>query len=508
MSDQPINNKEGQEEATYDHIIKYTSLFGGVQGLTMLVGVIRNKLAATLLGPSGLALINIYNNVIKLLNNSTNFGISFSAVRNVSELFDEGDSEKISKFVDTVRTWSLMTAVFGMIVCCAISPLLSQWTFKNYEYTAIFCAISPIVAMMSITGGEIAILKGLRQLKRVALISVFGAASTLVLSTPLYVFWGAKGIVPALLLSNLAVTCIHLRYSTKTYPWHATWRSKNNILNGIPMIKLGIAFIVAGVFGQGAELIIRIALLDFGGLADVGLYNSGYVMAVTYASVVFVAIEADYFPRLSASCSDKTRMNVTINRQIEACVLLISPFLTIFVMAMPLIVQILYTDKFTPAIPMATCATLYMFFKSLTLPAAYLPLANGDSKMYLITELIYDVFVAVAIPIGYKIYGLTGTGLALSAGGLVDFLVIHITYRWKYGFRFDFKPAFLYSAQLLLLIGCILSSFSESPITKWSIGLLCICISVAISLRALNKEMNIIGKIKNRINRNRDNADQ
>ena len=96
MSEQPTKT-EGQEEATYDHIIKYTGLFGGVQGLTMLVGIIRNKLTATLLGPSGLALINIYNNVLKLLNNSTNFGISFSAVRNVSELFDEGDTKKISK---------------------------------------------------------------------------------------------------------------------------------------------------------------------------------------------------------------------------------------------------------------------------------------------------------------------------------------------------------------------------------------------------------------------------
>ena len=98
MSEQPTKT-EGQEEATYDHIIKYTGLFGGVQGLTMLVGIIRNKLTATLLGPSGLALINIYNNVLKLLNNSTNFGISFSAVRNVSELFDEGDTKKISNFV-------------------------------------------------------------------------------------------------------------------------------------------------------------------------------------------------------------------------------------------------------------------------------------------------------------------------------------------------------------------------------------------------------------------------
>ena len=507
MSELPTK-EVGQEDATYEHIIKYTGLFGGVQGVTMLVGVIRNKLTAALLGPSGLGLINIYNNVVRLLSEATNFGISFSAVRNVSELFDEGDTRKIADFVDTVRTWSLMTAIFGMVVCCAISPLLSLWTFKNYEYTAIFCAISPIVAMMSIIGGEIAILKGLRQLKRVALISVFGAASTLILSTPLYIWLGIKGIVPALLLSNLAVTVIHLHYSTKTYPWQATWRSMNNIKKGIPLIKLGVAFILSGVFGQGAELLIRIALLNLGGLDDVGFYNSGYMMAVTYASVVFVALETDYFPRLSVACFDKKKMNVTINRQIEACVLLMSPFLTIFVMAMPLIVQILFTDRFTPAIPMATCAALYMYFKSLTLPAAYLPLAVGDSKMFLTVEFIYDAFVAIAIPVGYKMAGLTGTGIALSVAGFVDMLVIHLTHRWKYGFKFSFTPMPLYLAQFVLLVSCIVVSFSENPMIKWTIGPVCVFISAAISLYILNREMNIISKIMNKVKKGKDNADQ
>ena len=155
---------------------------------------------------------------------------------------------------------------------------------------------------------------------------------------------------------------------------------------------------------------------------------------------------------------------------------------------------------------MATCATLYMYFKSLTLPAAYLPLANGDSKMYLITELIYDVFIAAAIPLGYKMAGLTGTGIALSAGGLVDLLVIHLTYRWKYGFRFNLKPMFLYSTQLALLVGCIAASFTENAMAKWGTGGICILISATISMRTLNKEMNIIGKIMNKIKKNKDDA--
>ena len=62
----PKNSIDGAREsdATYDHVIKYTGLFGGVQGIMMLVSVVRNKIVSELLGPSGLAIINLFNNYL------------------------------------------------------------------------------------------------------------------------------------------------------------------------------------------------------------------------------------------------------------------------------------------------------------------------------------------------------------------------------------------------------------------------------------------------------------
>ena len=478
------------EEATYRHVVKYTGLFGGVQGITMLVAVIRNKVAAVLLGPAGMALVNIYLNVTNLLNQTTNFGISFSAVKHVSELFDEGDARKIDRFVTTVRTWSVATALWGVAACCALSPLLSRWTFGDAGHTLVFCALSPIVGMVSITGGEMAILKGLRQLRKVALISVFGTLSTLAVTAPFYLALGVRGIVPALLLCNVALLAIHLYYSTRSCPWRLPRRPAAWLRAGMPMVRLGVAFTLAGICGQGAELVIRVALLRFGGLADVGLYNSGYVMAVTYASAVFVAIETDYFPRLSAACSDRTAMSRIANRQIEVCVLLIAPFLILFALAMPLVVHVLYSAAFVPAVPMALCAVPFMFFKALTLPVSYLSLAHGDSRMYLLTEVAYDVFVAVAIPLAYARFGLPGAGAALSVAGLLEMLLIHVLYRRHYGFRFDFGPFRFYVLQWLLLAGGLFAALalSGSPLLKWSVGGAAFGLSAWLSLRRLNRE--------------------
>lgn len=99
------NEKDGN---SYGHVLKYTGIFGGVQGLNILMGLVRNKLVAVILGPAGMGLVSLFNTAANFVSQATNLGLSFSAIRNLSELFDSGDQERIVRFVKTVRAWSLV----------------------------------------------------------------------------------------------------------------------------------------------------------------------------------------------------------------------------------------------------------------------------------------------------------------------------------------------------------------------------------------------------------------
>ena len=50
-----------KKEATgsYSHVLKYTGIFGGVQGLNILISLVRNKIVAELLGPAGMGLSSL-----------------------------------------------------------------------------------------------------------------------------------------------------------------------------------------------------------------------------------------------------------------------------------------------------------------------------------------------------------------------------------------------------------------------------------------------------------------
>ena len=494
------NSKEGAD-ATYDHIVKYTGLFGGVQGLNMLIGIVRNKITASILGPSGIGLINIYNKVTGLVSQATNLGISFSAVKHVAELSETIDSEQRDRMIDTVRMWCLMTAVLGMFVGLLLSPWISLWTFGNYDYTLAFCALSSVVAMMAVTGGEVAILKGLKQLKRVALISIFAALATLLVCVPIYYCWGLKGVVAALVASNAVVLAIHLYFSSQVAPWRKTIVTIKSIKRGSPMVKLGLAYILAGILGQGADYLILSFIQQDAGLEWVGLYNTGYFLAVGIGSMLFVAVDADFFPRLSALAHDVKRANMSINRQVEACVLLITPCLILEVMAMPWMVRLLYTAEFMQAVPMAIGAIFFLFFKALLLPVAYLPLAKGDSWTYLLAEAVYDVFVAVAVPIAFMKNGLVGAGWALSLAGVFDCLFIYLVYRAKYGFRLSMRPVGAYLVQLALLGVCVYGCSVGNPWMKWMVQGCALGASAYLTYRVLGTEAGVAGRIVEKVKR-------
>ena len=82
-----LEETEGREDATYDHIVKYTGFLGGIQVLTILVSVVRNKLAAVLLSTAGVGLSALYQSVIGFLHNTSNLGISFSSIKEIAEYY-------------------------------------------------------------------------------------------------------------------------------------------------------------------------------------------------------------------------------------------------------------------------------------------------------------------------------------------------------------------------------------------------------------------------------------
>lgn len=484
-------NKAEKKGAAYGHILKYTGLFGGVQGVNLLATIVRNKLASELLGPAGLGLVSLFNTATSLVGNATNFGVPFSAVRHVAELYEAGDEAELKRFVGIVRGWSIAAALLGVLVCCLCAPLLCMAYDAKVSWES-FVWISPVVGLTALAGGELAILKGIRRLRQVAVQSLLNSLLAIVLTIPLYYFWGASAIVASLLLLALSTWLTTFYFSYCAFPFFPLSGKNISLVGGGKMVKLGLAFILAGILGSGVEFIVRAYMLSVGSEAEVGLYNAGYMITVTYASMVFVAMETDFFPRLSAVNQDVLQSNEIVNRQIEVSILLVSPLLVAFLVGLPLLVPLLYSSEFMPVVGMAQCAVFSMYMRAVALPISYLSLAKGRSRVYLFTEAVYDVAAVVLLVAGYSWGGLRGAGIALSVAAAFDLVLVWLTCRRLYAFRL-FGGAFrMLALQLPLGVATWLVVFFMEGWCYWLVGCVCILCSSVISLRILYRETTVL----------------
>lgn len=494
--------QDKEKRGSYEHVLKYMGLFGGIQGMGIAVSLLRNKLVAVLLGPDGMGLISLFNSTIKFVSDSTNFGISVSAIKNLSEAYEKGDEEGLRRLVLVVRSWGLLTALLGMFLLMLAGPLLSSQTFSWGNHTLHFVFLSPVVAMMAITGVEMAILKSTGKLRNIAVITLYTMLSSLLISVPIYFFYGMKGIVPTIVLTTAAQMVATVVYSYRHFPLSLSLR--NDVLReGLGIVWLGIAFVVAGIFGSGADFVIRSYINNVSGLDMVGFYNSGYMITMVYGGMIFTAMETDFFPRLSAVNGDREACNQTINRQIEVSLLLVSPMLVGIIIFLPIIIPLLFSEKFLPVVGLVQLMMLALYFRAIKLPVSYLTLSKGDSFSFMLLEGIYAVMIVPAVILCFNTWGLIGTGVAIVAIGIVDAGVIFCYTYFRYGYGISREVIGYSLAQIPIGIIAYLMTLSVQGVAYWLSGVLLITASLSFSIVILKQKTSLWNKLTSRFRKDK-----
>ncbi len=500
-SDNSIDKAIPAGSGIYDRIIKYTGVFGGVQGLMTLVTMVRTKIVARLLGTVGFGISELFNRTLNTVKSTTDLGIPFSAVRTVSANFDSECDDGLYESVLVTRTWSLLTAVCGTLLCALLSPLLGGHVADNeVNYTVSFLLLSPAVAFSAITGGEMAILKGIRKLREIAVSQMITVVLALFISIPVFYFLRLRGLVLSIVLVSFVTMLVTCWYSFRAIPYKIGLSRRNVLRSGFEMVRVGIYFTLASFFGSGAFAIVANYLLRYGGPEVTGAYSAGYALMNYLGSFVLASMESDYFPRLSSSVRSRNVTYLQANRQIEISILIMSPMIAAFIVFLEPVVRLLLTAKFCTAIPMARIAVLSLFFKAVTQPLAFVSLAKGDSKTYLLQEVLSDFFFVGSVAFCFHLGGLTMTGCAIAATGAFDLIVVGAIVKKRYGLRLSYKAMSLIVVLAVPVALVFISVTFLSGWVKWISGVLLFALSLGVSYFELQRRTTFIDILKSKIN--------
>ena len=439
-------SEQENQTSSYRSIFKATSLFGGVQAYQILIGVIKSKFVAILLGPEGMGIQGLYQSAIQLIQSFSSLGLSQSAVRDVSEANGSGDIKRIGLTVAAVKRLVWLTGLLGLVLTAFFSPILSQTTFGNYDYTIPFIILSVILLLDQLSAGQRVVLQGIRKLKSLAKSTAIGSTVGLIVSIPLYYLLGVDGIVPTLILNSLTMLALTWYFSKKVEVEKVQVTNKETILRCKSMMKMGLAMSMSGIMVTLTSYLLRGFIRYDGDTEQVGFFTSGFILVNTYVGMIFNAMATDYYPRLSGVNNDNHKCNEIINKQGEIATLIIAPILISCLILMPFIVRIIYSDAFSPAIDYIQWAVLGMMFKTFSWVIAFYFLAKADSKVYIINETVTNIYSLIFSIVGYHYFGLGGVGLAFMLTYFFYSIQVYCIAKRRYDFYVNpsFKKLYLF----------------------------------------------------------------
>jgi O-antigen/teichoic acid export membrane protein len=483
-------------QSSYRQILKATSIFGGVQIFQIIVQILRSKSIAILLGPAGMGIAGLLNSSISLVTGLTNFGLGSSAVKDIANAHGSSDVLRISTISVVLRRLILITGLFGSLVTIIFSSWISEFTFGNRDFTIPFIWISVSVFFTQVSSGQVVLLQGMRKLEFLAKANLFGSFLGLFITIPIYYKYGTNGIVPSIIVSSIITLLFSWNYTRKLEikPSYVTFRQ--TFSEGKSMLVFGLVISITTLFSTVVSYLVRVVINRSGGLADVGLYTAGFSIVTIYLGMIFNSMGTDYYPRLSEVSNDSIRTKEVINQQAEITILILAPLLIIFFVFIRLGVIILYSKSFLAITDMMLWAALGMFFKASTWPMGFLFLAKGESKVYFLNELTSNIYNLLLSILGYKLFGLTGLGLAFFGSYLLTLIQVILIMKIKHDFFFSkkFITIFLYQFTIAL-ITLLLVLFVTSSV-NYFLGLLLVCLSLWVSYKELDKRIGLKNLIK------------
>lgn len=409
------------------------SVFGGVQVVSIFCSVVRAKMVSVWVGAVGVGLIGIYNSAIDLIINIVLLGIGSSSVRDVSASTD--DEMHCRRTITVVHRWSRVLGIAGTLLILGVAPLLSLWSFGDYDHAWAFRALAACVFFSAMMQGELGILQGLRRFKQVANSTLLGAVVGLSLSAPLFYYLKVDSVVPVILLSAVVA-------------WAMTWLNRERKLKGVKnlttretieggksLIALGFYITLSTVMSLAASYILMSYLNTRFNTSVAGYFQAGFTLINRYVGLVFAGIAVEYYPRLSSVARRCRVSEVYVSHEMKLALCVLVPLVSLFIVCAPWIVHLLYSSDFMEVVPFVEIGMVGTVFRAVSWCMSFVILVKGDGRIFVLTEGLSAVLYMVLNVFAINHFGIHGMGWAYLGWYVGYCLIVGVVYYRRYRMR-------------------------------------------------------------------------
>lgn len=458
----------GPAKKTYGQILKSSALIGGSSAINVGLSIVRTKVMAVLLGPAGVGLFGVYWSILDLVRSIAGMGINTSGVRQIAEAVGSGDNLRIARTVTTLRRVALVLGGIGALLLLALCYPVSWLSFRNFDHTGAIALLALAAFFYDVSAGQGAVVQGMRRVGDLARISVLGGVYGTIFGIGIvYYFYqrgeAERGVVPSMVCVAAMILLTSWWYSRRIKVERVAMRFAEISTEVSGLLKLGFIFMLATLMSLAVAYFVRVIVLRYEGDEAAGYYQAAWALGGMYVGFILQAMGTDFYPRLTAVANDNKECNRLVNEQAEIGLLIAGPGVLGTLTFAPLVIQALYSARFTPAVEVLRWICLGMILRVASWPMGFILGAKGIRRAIFWSELAANGSQLGLAWLGVHFFGLNGTGMGFFASYVCYWLLVYFIVRSVSGFRWSAankKIGLLYSSLIAVVF---ISKYFLSP---------------------------------------------
>ena len=443
-----------EQVASYRQILKSSSIIGGASVINILIGLVRTKIIAVLLGPTGIGLVSLYTGLLSTAMVVASMGIGTVGTRQIAEAIAQ-ENERALAVVRRAMFWgAVLLASAGALVVWSLREVLAVKVLGGVEHSITVGWLALGVALSVAGASQGALIQGMRRIGDMARLSVFGSLLNAVLGVGLLWQWGEAGLVAYVLIGPLVSFLLGHWYVSRLPKVAADPVAMQEIAyQWQTLLRLGIPFMGAGLVNALVQLWIRVEVGNTLGAESLGHFQAAWTISMQYIGFVLAAMGADYYPRLTGVIHDHKAATRLVNEQTEIALLLSAPVFIVMIGLAPWVIHLLYSSAFAPAVEVLRWQILGDVLKVASWPLGFVILAAGAGKTYFLTETLALVLMGGLVAEFASSVGLRITGIAFLGSVLIYLPIVYLLARRRIDFLWTGSVVKLIVITFVLCVG-------------------------------------------------------
>ena len=444
-------------------LIQAISKTGFASAVTIFTGIVCTKVLALVTGPTGVGLINILRQMVAFFLIPATINGNNAIVQGISKRHSKMSQIQYQSVVFWLVALLTLATAAGMVLWAR--PIASYF-FKSPTQTEV--AVIRFLAVPTVlTAGSYyvkALINGYRAIGRLALVDVSAAVSTLLLVYPVARLIAARhntAFILYLALPQLVAVIFGVAFlnrmgrqrilGLKALDRALFWSETRYF------VSFSATLMGTGLMLQGTVLAIQAVVANQMTIAAVGVFSAGWALSTRYLSLVTNSFGTYYLPTLTGVRDAVERDSLICNMQ-RVVILLLTPLLVLLIAFKPMVVRLLYTEDFLPAVDIIQWMLIADYLRFSAWTVGMLLLSERQLKVFFWKEILLQLFLLggsiCAVMVFQRLEGIGIAYLTTMTANLL-FLVWYARRRYRFTVRKD--VFFYWISGLLIVLGTSLA---------------------------------------------------